>query len=135
MITQFPDFKPLELFDKKYIETFTVQFPPYSDFNFTSIWAWNTNDKFQISNLNGNLVVLFYDYVSNNPFFSFIGSNKIEDTAARILEYSINKYVFTRFLGVTPKIFFFLSVSFFCFATIDETSSRLYCTKLASKST
>ena len=92
MITQFPDFKPLELFDKKYIETFTVQFPPYSDFNFTSIWAWNTNDKFQISNLNGNLVVLFYDYVSNNPFFSFIGSNKIEDTAARILEYSINKY-------------------------------------------
>ena len=63
MITQFPDFKPLELFDKKYIETFTVQFPPYSDFNFTSIWAWNTNDKFQISNLNGNLVVLFYDYL------------------------------------------------------------------------
>lgn len=92
MIALFPDFKPLELSDKKYIEVFTELFPPYSDFNFTSIWSWNTNDKIQISNLNGNLVVLFYDYVSNNPFFSFIGSNKIEETAALILEYSINKY-------------------------------------------
>lgn len=92
MIPQFPDFKPLELTDKKYIETYTEQFPPYSDFNFTSIWAWNTNDKILLSNLNENLVILFFDYVSNNPFFSFIGANKIEDTASLILDYSANRF-------------------------------------------
>lgn len=102
MIPQFPDFKPLELSDKKCIEAFTQQFPPYSDFNFTSIWSWNTTDKIQISTLNENLVVLFYDYVSNKPFFSFIGANKIEDSAALILEHSVNKYGVT-YLKLVPE--------------------------------
>jgi len=102
MKPQFPVFKPINISDKKYIETFTGQFPPYSDFNFTSIWAWNTSDRIHFSNLNGNLVILFYDYVSNNPFFSFIGSNKIEETASLILDYSANEYG-VDFLKLIPE--------------------------------
>jgi len=92
MIPYFPSFKPLEWSDKKYIETFTEHFPPYSDFNFTSIWAWNTKNEVLHSNLNGNLVILFNDYVTKDPFFSFIGTNQIEETASIILEYSEKEY-------------------------------------------
>lgn len=82
---EFPKFKKLELSDRELIESYTRQYPPYSDFNFTSLWSWDTSDRFQISCLNDNLVVQFTDYISDQPFISFIGSSKINDTTRRVL--------------------------------------------------
>lgn len=45
-----------------------------------------------LSQLNGNLVVLFYDYVSETPFLSFIGKNKLSETTSELLDYSKEKY-------------------------------------------
>ena len=92
LIPIFPDFKFLEWNDRKNVEEFTSGFPPYSDFNFVSLWSWNTRDKMMLSQLNGNLVVLFYDYVSEKPFLSFIGKSKLSETASELLEYSKEKY-------------------------------------------
>lgn len=102
MIPNFPSFKPLEWSDKNYIESFTEQFPPYSDFNFTSMWAWNTSDEILHSNLNGNLVILFNDYITNYQFFSFIGIHQIEETASILLEYSEKEYG-VGYLKLIPK--------------------------------
>jgi len=89
MIPEFPDFKNFELSDKEEVEkNFTNKFSPHSDFNFTSLWLWDIDGKMMLSQLNGNLVVFFQDYVSNNPFLSFIGNNLVEETAATLLEYS-----------------------------------------------
>lgn len=89
MIPKFPEFKKLEWTDRKDVEQITNQFPPYSDFNFVSLWSWNTKEMMQLSLLHGNLVVLFYDYLTEKPFLSFIGSNCIEYTASMLIEFSI----------------------------------------------
>ena len=39
MIPEFPEFKKLELSNKEEIEKITQKFPPYSDFNFVSMWC------------------------------------------------------------------------------------------------
>src|SRR3989339_2014388 len=88
MIPIFPNFKKLELSDKKDVEKFTSKFPPYSDFNFTSLWAWDTNGERMISVLNGNLVVRFTDYNTCEPFFSFLGINKTEHTARELIRFA-----------------------------------------------
>ena len=73
MIPGFPEFKKLELSNKEEIENFTSKFPPYSDFNFISMWCWDIKGETRISKFNNNLVVRFTDYLKGNPFFSFFG--------------------------------------------------------------
>lgn len=87
-LTKFPEFKYLELRDKNEVVNFTQNFPPYSDFNFTSLWTYNTEDDIQLSILNNNLVVRFRDYITNKHFYSFIGNSNASQTIATLLEFS-----------------------------------------------
>ena len=84
----FPKFKNLEISDKKEVETITHQFEPYSDYNFVSLWSYNVKEEIQISKLNDNLVIKFTDYISGNPFYSFLGNNLVEDTISKLLKHS-----------------------------------------------
>jgi len=88
MIPQFPEFKKLELSDKEEIELFTKRFPPYSDFNFVSMWSWDVKGEVRISQHNENLIVLFNDYISGVPFYSFLGKNNVNETARALIELS-----------------------------------------------
>ena len=88
MLPVFPNFKNLEISDKEDIEYITHQFPPYSDFNFVSLWAWNTQGKIEISQLNNNLVVKFQDYLDNNYFYSFIGMHDVLTSIEKLLSAS-----------------------------------------------
>ncbi|MCM2339363.1 MAG: phosphatidylglycerol lysyltransferase domain-containing protein [Burkholderiales bacterium] len=102
MIPKFPEFKHLELNDKDEVIKFTKKFPPYSDFNFVSMWSWDIHNKMMISELNGNLVVLFSDYITEKHFLSFIGENKISDTALELISFSEKKYG-SNFLKLIPE--------------------------------
>ncbi len=88
MIPTFPIFKVVDLSDRQAIEGHTHRFPPYSDFNFTSLWSWDTSGERMISELNGNLVVRFTDYSTHEPFLSFLGDQKTEHTARTLIEHS-----------------------------------------------
>ncbi len=88
MIPEFPKFKNLELSDREEVERFTSKFLPYSDFNFVSMYAWDVKGEMRISKLNDNLVVRFTDYLSGTPFFSFLGENKVHETAKTLIEFS-----------------------------------------------
>lgn len=88
MIPKFPEFKKLELTDKEEVEKITGKFPPYSDFNFVSMWSWDIKGEMRISKLNNNLVVRFTDYLTGNPFFSFLGDNMVNETVDKLLELS-----------------------------------------------
>jgi uncharacterized protein len=79
-IPLFPDFKPLEFTDQFAIESWVKQFRPYSDFNFVSLWCWNTESNIELSWLNDNLVVKFKDYGSPRRFYSFLGTNDVVAT-------------------------------------------------------
>lgn len=88
MLPDFPQFKNLELNDKDDIESITKKYPPYSDFNFISMWAWDIKGEMRVSKLNENLVVKFNDYVTGEPFYSFLGDNKVNETVESLLELS-----------------------------------------------
>lgn len=88
MLPQFPKFKKLEITDRKDIEKITSQYPPYSDFNFLSLWAWDIKGVMRVSQLHGNFVVKFTDYLTSEPFFSFLGNNKVNETADALLTLS-----------------------------------------------
>ncbi len=88
MIPEFPEFKKLEVSDKETVSKFISKFPPYSDFNFVSMWSWDTKGEMKISQLNGNLVVRFTDYISGDPFYSFLGNNKTNETTEELLSLS-----------------------------------------------
>ncbi len=103
MIPEFPIFKPLELADREDVMRYTSVFVPYSDFNFISMWSWDTDYEFQISVLNDNLVVRFMDYISGDPFLSFIGKDKIEDTTRTLLEYA-DKMQLQQSLRLIPEV-------------------------------
>lgn len=89
MIPEFPIFKKLELSDKAEIEEITFKYAPYSDFNFTSLWAWDVKEKRKISILNKNLVVQFTDYATDEPFLSFLGNQKTEQTVHTLIDHSV----------------------------------------------
>ena len=97
MIPAFPEFKKLEFEDRNQIEQFTKDFPPYSDFDFVSMYSWNIEGKFLISELNNNLVVQFADYLTGEPFLSFIGRNLPNETAKILLSYSLQN-------NIVPKL-------------------------------
>jgi len=86
MIPNFPKFKKLEVYDKKSIESFTKQYPPYSDFNFVSLWNYDTEEKCKISLLHNNLVIKFTDYITNEPIYGFLGDNQVCETIKILLK-------------------------------------------------
>jgi hypothetical protein len=97
MIPAFPQFKGLEMSDRSEIDKFTSLFPPYSDFNFVSLWSWDLKGEVRLSILNGNLVVRFTHYITGELFYSFIGINQVDDTAKKIIELSAKE-------GLAPSL-------------------------------
>lgn len=96
MIPKFPDFIKLSFEHKPHIEKHISKHPPYSDFNFTSLISWGDEDT-NISELNGNLVIRFKDYITNEPFYTFLGVSKVDETIRILLEKS-------RKNGLHPKL-------------------------------
>ncbi len=87
----FPHFEPLSLDHCGHIESMTARFHPYSDFNFTSLFSWNTNNLVAHSVLDGNLVVRFADYLTGEPVYSFLGDTNTDTTAQTLLQYMKNE--------------------------------------------
>lgn len=85
MIALYPRFSRLGLSHKEEIQTITSKFEPYSDFNFTSLFCWNTDESTEVSILNENLVIKLPDYVTRKPVYSILGDHKIDDSLEQLL--------------------------------------------------
>lgn len=97
MISDFPKFTKLDISHKKDIKLITTKFDPYSDFNFTSLFVWDTKDNTSISNLNGNLVIRMPDYISGKNIYSILGNSKIDESIHELLKT-------TRILDMVPEV-------------------------------
>jgi len=93
MIPKFPIFKKLAIGDKKEIEKIIKRYPPYSDYNFVSLWSYNTKGSIKISLLNNNLVVKFFDYLGIEHFYSFIGNKKVKKTINTLFSHSVTNNI------------------------------------------
>jgi hypothetical protein len=105
MIPEFPQFKRLEVGDQLEVEAMTSSFPPYSDFNFVSLWCWSTDASCMIARLHGNLVVRMIDYLTNAPLLTFLGVNSIEESAETLLDYAVREGIEPR-LRLVPSVMF-----------------------------
>jgi len=103
MIPTFPNFKRLSLEDKTEVQAFTQCFPPYSDFNFASLWCYDTHAVCRLAKLHGNLVVQMRDYITGQPFLTFLGSKQVEETATCLLNYA-NEQKLLPMLRLVPEI-------------------------------
>lgn len=103
MIPEFPKFKRLEITDRADVEKITSRFPPYSDFNFTSMWCWDTEGQARLSILNDNLVVRFTDYITGEPFYSFLGNKLLNETAEQLMSLLVGKRI-ERKLKLIPEV-------------------------------
>ena len=99
----YPKFKKLGLADRDLFRKITSKYPPYSDFNFTSLWAYNKGDFCEFSILNGNLVIKYKDYITDEPFFSFLGKNKVTETIHELMSMS-GRHGFSPKLKLVPEI-------------------------------
>jgi uncharacterized protein len=88
MIPLFPEFKNIEQGDRHDVEELTHDYPPYSDFNFTSMWSWDIRGQMGISKIYDNLAVRFTDYLTGIPFYSFLGKHEIGATIETLIQYA-----------------------------------------------
>jgi hypothetical protein len=87
MIANFPYFKHLALEDKEPVESIISGYEPYSDFNFTSLWSYNTNNELKVSMLYNNLVIELPDYLTSKPTLSVLGQHMVDETVGELLDY------------------------------------------------
>lgn len=85
------DFKLIELSDYNTIEEYLRKFPPYNDFEFMSLWTYNFDKQNRFSFVNGNLAIKIQDFLTNSFFYSFLGTNEINDTVEKLIELSITE--------------------------------------------
>lgn len=103
MIPQFPTLRKLDIGDRQTIGKMISEFPPYSDFNFLSLWSYNTENDLQISLCRGNLVILMRDYISNEPIFTFIGVKFVKETVRDIFE-ELKKLSRSQLIKLVPEV-------------------------------
>ena len=86
MIAKYPKFTKLSIDKKPEIIKYTKNFEPYSDFNFTSLLAWDTNSRTEVSDLNGNLIIKLPDYTTGKTSYSILGNTKIHQSIEELLK-------------------------------------------------
>src|SRR5436190_24390929 len=84
----FPEFKSLKIEDQQQIESYTQKYLPYSDFNFVSLWCYDTNKDVIFSWINNNLIIRFQDYLTKSPFYSFLGDTLVSESIDQLFTYS-----------------------------------------------
>ena len=116
---QFPTFKHLELSDQVLIDEYMERYLPMSDFNFEGLWSYNIEDKVFISILNDNLVLKSQDYLTKEPFLSFTGTTKTQETIDTLLKYAKENH-FCPYLKLIPEVTIYKRDDLFDSYTIQE---------------
>ena len=103
MLPLFPKFKHLELSDACAVQQYTSRYAPFSDFNFASLWAWNTDNGVLVSEMNGNLIVRLTDHVTGEVFYSLLGEGNVNEVVAALIELSSKERLQPR-LRLVPDV-------------------------------
>lgn len=104
MLPQFPEFKSVELDDWPAVESLTVGFAPYAEFNFVELWSWNSRDRGGWTSLNGNLVVRWNDVITDELYLTFIGNNCVAETANTLMDFAIDTGIESRLIAVPASV-------------------------------
>ncbi len=77
----FPDFKPIELEDQSYIQSFIDKYPSEAcEINFGNMFIWRNFERSKLTLINDNLCILCEPPSEPAYFLQPIGNNRIEET-------------------------------------------------------
>jgi uncharacterized protein len=76
---------------------FIQKYEPYSDFNYVSLFSWNTDDSAAYSFINGNLIIRIPDYTTDEIVYSMLGTSLVDDSLELLL-------TFTKEIKLVPRI-------------------------------
>jgi hypothetical protein len=93
----FPDFVKLDIDHKDLLREIAEQFPPYSDFNFVSLFTWDTEGSIALATLHNNIVIRFSDYSDGSEFLSLLGINELVKTIDEVFKHCEQN-------GLTPEL-------------------------------
>ena len=85
MLPSYPQFASLDISHKNEIHKICSMFEPYSDFDFTSLFGWNTDGSSEVSNLGGNLVIKLPHYITSKTTYSLLGENRIDESLGELI--------------------------------------------------
>src|SRR5690242_10755339 len=91
MLSQFPRLTPLQDLDYQHVAALVRGHLPFSDFAPSCIWSWDIEDKLKVAVLHGNLVIRFCDYSDGSFFYSFIGEERLDETANALIDLSLSE--------------------------------------------
>lgn len=78
-------FKRLTIADRESVLNVVGRFDAYSDFNFTSLFAWGVNSSTSVALIDDNLLIRLRDYEDKSKFrYSIIGDNNIVDVINKL---------------------------------------------------
>lgn len=89
MVASFPNFSRLSLDDRAEYERLVAAYPPFSDISFATlhIW-WNLEGKLEICQLNGNLVISYYQSFDElNSGLCLVGQNEVDGSIETIFNH------------------------------------------------
>ena len=99
----FPDFQPLRIADRPIVVATTRSYPPYSDFDFASLFCWNVDSRVEWSLLGEILVVRFAEYRTGSPALSLIGNRDLDRAVNTLMKYADSEGL-PRRLNLVPEI-------------------------------
>jgi hypothetical protein len=90
-IANFPRLEELSIEDGPTLRSLIADYPPYSEFNFTNLFAWDANNVVQVSQFAGGLAILLQDHDTKRNFYTLIGSQSVDLVVKQLIEMSRQK--------------------------------------------
>jgi hypothetical protein len=89
-LVDFPHSEKLSIKHGPYIRSLAAHYPPYSEFNFTNLFAWNTDGIVEVSQSNDGLVLLLQNHKTKEKFYTFIGVQDADSLAKQLITKSLD---------------------------------------------
>jgi uncharacterized protein len=99
----FPNFRPLRISDRPIVGAITHPYPPYSDFNFASLFCWNFDSRVQWSLLENMFVIRFAEYRTGSLALSLIGNGDSDAAVNALMQFAESEGL-PRRLDLVPEI-------------------------------
>jgi hypothetical protein len=84
-IANFPKFEKLSIKHGSLVRSFAADYPSYSEFSFTNLFAWNTDGVTSISRFDDGLAVLLQDHATKEEFYTLIGSQDMDVSVRQLI--------------------------------------------------
>lgn len=97
------NFRLLSINDQPQIRQFVNNFEPYSDFNFTSLISWDTNNTLEYSFFRDCLIIKLPDYITQQTSYSVLGKENVADVISNLYEILHNQRLDFEF-GFVPDV-------------------------------